>query len=94
MTDQDALSYFGVTLMNKVLESDTLHKQALGNEEAQFEASPDLMDEFQNAIIAALDVNKLMGTALLNDPAKQKAALGLMLRHFGLHTRLREREAA
>ena len=46
------------------------------------------------AIEDQVRANRAEADRFRKSAAKQKAALGLMLRHFGLHKRLREREAA
>ena len=65
-TDQDQLVYVNGVIMGKMLESETLRKQAANNSKEQFATSPDLGTELDNAIIEALDAHTLMSTKALN----------------------------
>ena len=51
--------------MGKLLESETLAKQAANNTKEQFANSPDLKTELVNAIIDALDAHTVMSSQAL-----------------------------
>ena len=53
---------------NRLEESETLHQQAQNNSLAQFSASPDLHDEFVDAVIGVLDASKDLSAQILNSP--------------------------
>ncbi len=93
-TDQDQLVYVNGVIMGKLLESDTLRKQAANNSKEQFATSPDLMHELENAIIEALDAHTSMSTKALNSPNVKKGMLRLLLQHSGLWEKLRQGDAA
>ena len=50
LTDQDKLVCVNKLILGKLLESETLVKQAVSNSEGQFATSPDLNTELTNAI--------------------------------------------
>lgn len=89
-TDQDQLVYVNGVIMGKMLESETLRKQAANNSKEQFATSPDLGTELDNAIIEALDAHTLMSTKALNSPEVKKGIMKVLLEHSGLWEKLRE----
>jgi len=88
-TDQDQLVYVNGVIMGKMLESETLRKQAANNSKEQFATSPDLGSELDNAIIEALDAHTLMSTKALNSPEVKKGIMKVLLEHSGLWEKLR-----
>ena len=62
LTDHDKLVYVNNVIKGKLLESETLQKQAANNTKEQFANSPDLKTELLNAIMGALDAH----TAMIN----------------------------
>ena len=88
-TDQDQLVYVNGVIMGKMLESETLRKQAANNSKEQFATSPDLGAELDNAIIEALDAHTLMSTKALNSPEVKKGIMKVLLEHSGLWEKLR-----
>ena len=54
--------YVNNVIMGKLLESETLAKQAANNTKEQFANSPDLKNELVNAIINALDAHNEMSS--------------------------------
>jgi type I restriction enzyme R subunit len=65
-TDGDQLVYANHVLRGKLLESETLQKQAAGNSREQFSTSPDFDSEFLNAIIDALDAHTALSKKALD----------------------------
>jgi len=89
-TDQDQLVYVNHVIKGKLLESPTLAMQAVNNSKKQFDNSPDLYPELQNAIIASYDANTLMSKQALNSPAVMHGILNILLNHAGLWETLRQ----
>ena len=89
LTDHDKLVYVNNVIMGKLLESETLGKQASSNTKEQFASSPDIDTELVNAIIEALDAHTVMGTQALNSPAVQRGLKDILLNHAGLWEALR-----
>jgi type I restriction enzyme R subunit len=65
LTDTDKLVYVNNVIRGKVLESQLLVQQAANNTKAQFDNSPDILREIQNACINAYDAHKLMSSQAL-----------------------------
>jgi type I restriction enzyme R subunit len=91
LTDNDKLVYVNNVLMGKLLESDTLIKQAGSNTKEQFANSPDLKTELVNAIINALDAHTAMSTQALNSEQVQDGLKDILLNHSRLYEELRGR---
>ncbi|MGE0621117.1 MAG: type I restriction endonuclease subunit R [Pseudomonadales bacterium] len=91
LTDNDKLIYVNNVLMGKLLESETLIKQAGSNTKEQFSNSPDLNQELINAIIEALDAHTEMSTQALESVAIQKGLKDILLNNAGLYEALRSR---
>jgi type I restriction enzyme R subunit len=91
LTDNDKLVYVNDVLLGKLLESQTLMKQARNNTKAQFATSPDLRAELMNAIIASLDAHMTMGTQAMNSEAVRAGLADILLNHAGLWEALQER---
>lgn len=92
-TDQDRLVYVNHVIKGKLLESETLKKQALSNTKEQFANSPDLKTELVNAIMGALDAHTAMSTQALNSPVVQSSMKDILLNHSQLWETLRQRAA-
>ncbi len=89
LTDDDRLVYVRDVIRGKLLESATLRTQAANNTSMQFESSPDLDHELDNAIMAALDAHTTMSTQALNSKLIRTGIKEVLLRHFGLYEALR-----
>ncbi len=89
LTDNDKLVYVNSVIRGKLLESETLRKQASSNTKEQFANSPDLNAELVNAFMAALDAHNLMSTQALNSPAVQNGIKDILLNHSKLYEDLR-----
>jgi type I restriction enzyme R subunit len=91
LTEQDKLVYVNEVLKGKLLESETLRKQAGSNTKEQFANSPDLNTELLNAIMGALDAHNLMSTQALNSKDVQQGLKEILLNYAGLYEALRGR---
>ena len=94
LTDGDKLVYVNNVLLGKLLESDTLIKQAGSNTKEQFANSPDLNQEITNAIIDALDAHTTMSTQALGSKSIQKGLRDILLDHARLYEELRVRSTS
>jgi type I restriction enzyme, R subunit len=88
LSDQDKLVYVNNVLKGKLLESETLRKQAASNTKEQFANSPDLNTELLNAIMGALDAHNLMSTQALNSKDVQQGLKEILLNYAGLYEAL------
>lgn len=93
-TDQDQLVYMNGVILGKMLESETLRKQAANNSKQQFAGSPDLMSELESAVIEALDAHNSMSTKALNSDLVKKGMLRFLLDNAKLWERLRDGDTA
>lgn len=91
LTDTDKLVYVNNVLLGKLLESETLIKQAGSNTKEQFANSPDLNQEITNAIIDALDAHTAMSTQALGSDVIQQGLRDILLNHARLYEELRGR---
>lgn len=91
-TDGDQVS-FSTTLANKMLESETLQKQAANNSKEQFANSPDLKSELVNAIIASLDAHNELSSKALSSELIRQGLLSILVGPAGLYEQLRKRSA-
>jgi type I restriction enzyme R subunit len=91
LTDDDKLVYVNNVILGKLLESQTLQKQATSNTKEQFANSPDLPKELLTAIMAALDAHTLMSTQALNSENVQRGLKDILLNQSRLWEGLRER---
>ena len=80
--------------MGKLLESDTLAKQAASNTKEQFAASPDLRQEITNAIIEALDAHQEMSTQALNSETVREGLKDILIGPSRLYERLNKKKSA
>ena len=93
LTDQDKLVYVNHVIKGKLLESQTLRKQAASNTKEQFANSPDLKTELLNAIMGALDAHNSMSTQALNSDTVQRGIKDVLLNNAGLYESLRDKGA-
>ncbi len=92
-TDQDQLVYVNNVIFGKLLESQTLRRQATSNTKEQFANSPDLIKEIVNAIMDALDAHNSMSTQALNSPTIQGGIKDILLNYSKLYEALRTNTA-
>ncbi len=90
LTENDKLVYVNHAIMGKMLESETLVKQAANNTKEQFANSPDLGNELINAIINALDAHTEMSTQALDSKEVQKGLKEILLGPAQLYEKLRK----
>jgi len=88
-SNQDQLVYVNNVIRGKLLESKMLQQQAVNNSKAQFDNSPDIDRELDNAIMGAMDAHMLMSTRALNSPAVRRGMKELLLNYSGLYETLR-----
>ena len=91
-TDNDQLSY-AMTIKGKLVENETLVRQAAGNGKEQFGASPELTRVFIDAIIAAFDVHSTMSRQAIESGAIQSGLIATLMGPGQLYEALRERAA-
>ena len=89
LTDNDKLVYVNSVIMGKLLESETLAKQASNNTKKQFANSPDLQSELVNAIIDALDAHNEMSSQALGSKEIQDGLKEILLGPANLYEKLR-----
>lgn len=89
LTDNDKLVYVNNVLLGKLLESETLTKQAASNTKEQFANSPDLNSELVNAIIDALDAHTEMSSQALDSEDIQQGLKEILLGPAKLYEALR-----
>ncbi len=89
LTDNDKLVYVNNVILGKLLESETLIKQAASNTKEQFTNSPDLKKELINAIINALDAHTEMSSQALDSEAVQEGLRDILLGPAKLYEALR-----
>jgi type I restriction enzyme R subunit len=92
-SNQDQLVYVNNVIRGKLLESKMLQQQAVNNSKAQFDNSPDIDRELDNAIMGAMDAHMLMSTRALNSPAVRRGMKELLLNYSGLYETLRAEAA-
>ena len=90
LTDNDKLVYVNNVIREKLLESETLAKQAANNTKEQFANSPDLKNELMNAIISALDAHNEMSSQALDSEKVRKGIKDILLGPGKLYEALRE----
>jgi type I restriction enzyme R subunit len=89
LTENDKLVYVNNVIMGKLLESETLIKQAASNTKEQFGNSPDLKIAIVDAIIEALDAHQEMSSQALNSETIQGDLKDILLRYAGLYEKLK-----
>lgn len=88
LSEGDQLSYVN-TLKAKLDESEVLVQQARNNEKPQFEASPDLDAELENAIIDAFEAHQVMSRQALNSTVVRAGLKAILLGPAGLYEALK-----
>ena len=93
LTDGDQLVYVNGVLMGKLLENETLLRQASSNTKEQFANSPDLKDALLHAIMDALDAHTTMSTQALGSERVREGLRDILLGPAQLYEALRGRSS-
>lgn len=91
LSDDDQLVYVNGVLKGKLLENETLVKQAANNTKEQFGNSPDLSQAILHAIMDALDAHQSMSTQALGSQRVQDGLKDILLGPAQLYEALRAR---
>ena len=91
LSDDDKLVYVNNVLKGKLLENEMLVQQAGSNSKEQFASSPDLSNEFTNAIMDALTAHSAMSRQALASDKVRAGLLDILLGPGQLYEALRER---
>jgi len=91
LSDDDKLVYVNNVLKGKLLENETLVQQAGSNSKEQFASSPDLSNEFTNAIMDALTAHSAMSKQALASDKVRAGLLDILLGPGQLYEALRAR---
>lgn len=94
LTDDDQLVYVNGVLKGKLLENETLMKQAASNSKEQFANSPDLKDALMHAIMDALDAHTTMSTQALGSERVRDGLKDILLGPAQLYEALRVRSSS
>ncbi len=78
------------SLQGKLLESETLRKQATSNSQEEFAGSPDIDHEMTIASINTMDAHQTKSMQVLYSPNVQRAIVDLLFGPLKLWERLRE----
>lgn len=78
LTDADKVNY-AKHIRDKMLESETLARQAAANKKDQFGASPDFMKVFEDAVISAYQNHRDMSEQVLSKGHIKKAMAAMLL---------------
>jgi len=89
LTDDDQLVYVNGVLKGKLLENETLLRQAASNSKEQFANSPDLRDALLNAIMDAFDAHQTMSTQALGSERVREGLRDILLGPAQLYEALR-----
>lgn len=89
LTDDDQLVYVNGVLKGKLLENETLMRQAASNSKEQFANSPDLKDAVMHAIMDALDAHQAMSTQALGSERVREGLRDILLGPAQLYEALR-----
>lgn len=93
LTDEDKLVYVNNVLKGKLLESQTLVRQASNNTKEQFANSPDLASELMNAIMDAFAAHTTMSKQALDSERVRSGLKVILLGPAQLYEALRDRGA-
>ena len=93
LTDGDQLVYVNGVLRGKLLENETLLRQAASNTKEQFANSPDLKDALMHAIMDALDAHTTMSTQALGSERVREGLRDILLGPAQLYEALRGRSS-
>jgi type I restriction enzyme R subunit len=91
LTDDDQLVYVNGVLKGKLLENETLMRQAASNSKEQFANSPDLKDAVMHAIMDALDAHQSMSTQALGSERVRDGLRDILLGPAQLYEALRSK---
>lgn len=91
LTDDDQLVYVNGVLKGKLLENETLMRQATSNSKEQFANSPDLKDALLHAIMDALDAHQTMSTQALGSERVREGLRDILLGPAQLYEALRNK---
>ena len=91
LTDDDQLVYVNGVLKGKLLENETLMRQAVSNSKEQFANSPDLKDALLHAIMDALDAHQTMSTQALGSERVREGLRDILLGPAQLYESLRSK---
>lgn len=94
LTDDDQLVYVNGVLKGKLMENETLLRQAASNSKEQFANSPDLKNALMNAIMDALEAHTTMSTQALGSEKVREGLREVLLGPAQLYEALRERSDA
>jgi type I restriction enzyme R subunit len=89
LTDDDKLVYVNNVLKGKLLESETLRRQANNNTKEQFANSPDLSSELMNAIMDAFAAHTTMSKQALDSEKVRTGLRDILLGPAKLYEALR-----
>jgi len=78
LTEADKVNYVN-HIADKMLESETLAKQAAANRKAQFGDSPDFLKTFEEAVLAAYANHQQMSEQVIGKAHVKKAMAALLL---------------
>ena len=91
LSDNDQLVYVNGVLMGKLLENETLVRQAATNSKEQFANSPDLADALMNAIMDAFEAHTTMSSQALGSERVREGLKDTLLGPAQLYEALRAR---
>lgn len=91
LSEADQVIYVNSVIKGKLLQSEELQAQAMNNTEGQFNASPTLKPELQNALIETRDAYEKMSLQALSSDKLQAAILEILLGPGRLYDELRNR---
>jgi type I restriction enzyme R subunit len=91
ITDDDQLIYVNNVLKGKLLESETLARQAANNTKEQFSNSPDLSQALLDAIIDAFTAHSTMSKQALDSEKVRAGLKDVLLGPGQLYEALRNR---
>lgn len=94
LSDSDQLQYVDGVIKGKLLENETLKRQALSNSKEQFANSPDLRTELLHAIMDAQEAHASMSNQALASERIRLGLLDILLGPGRLYEAFRERPAA
>ena len=94
LSEDDKLVYVNDVLRGKLMESETLRKQAASNSKEQFANSPDLKKELVNAIIETLDAHRSMSAQALDSEFVRAGLKDILIGPSQLYESLRELSSA
>jgi type I restriction enzyme R subunit len=90
LTDQDKLVYVNNVLKAKLMESEILYKQAMGNSKQQFADSPNLAEAIMDAIMDAFDAHTVMSSQALDSEQVRSGLRDILLGPGQLYEALRK----